>query len=232
MRKNYTKSIILVLAVLCLFALAAWIFLPREKDAVKVANSDAASKISSEDMDTFRKVLIYFLRDNGLIASDATVDDVAVRADSVKASSTTDANKNVTTKTTFLIDIDSIKQTYHVKIYNSTAELTSPPVEITCPNTSEMKYPDVECVGRNGDTNKKVSKNLPYTASLDSGEKVLVKNLTDSTTLQIYLYSCNAKNPPVSAAEKLVRDWVSSIGDNAKNYTYNVRTGYCEGDAI
>ena len=51
--------------------------------------------------------------------------------------------------------------------------------------------------------------------------------------VQIYLYSCDNPNPPTVEAGAKVTEWVQELGDpQASFYTYNIRTGYCEGDTI
>lgn len=137
----------------------------------------------------------------------------------------------------FIVDIDSVKQTYEVKIIDTDEELTDLAVQITCPHVSKSKYPDSVCEGIYGGTSKKVEKHIPYEMKLDTGEKIIVKNLEPtmggSKLLHIYLYSCDEKDPLITETKDAVHAWVKSLGDESSEfYTYDVRAGYCEGDTI
>ena len=110
-------------------------------------------------------------------------------------------------------------------------------VAVRCPNVAEQKYDDNECVGVSENSGKAVGLYLPYEMTLASGEKVLVKKLGLNSEglldLKIYLYSCDEENPPVTETEAVIKKWVEELGDPvAEHYTYDVRAGYCEGDAI
>ena len=94
-----------------------------------------------------------------------------------------------------------------------------------------IETPEIETTTNNGAT-----VTITDTANLPSGEKYIVKSITSTNKgehiLQIYLYSCNNTNIPVTETEEAVKQWVTDIGDDVDYFTYNVRTGYCEGDAI
>ena len=65
----------------------------------------------------------------------------------------------------FLVDIDSLKQTYDVKVSwadSSRVEFMSSPIYVECPKKSQMKYPETFCYGINT-TTASPEIYLPYT---------------------------------------------------------------------
>lgn len=231
MRKKLIRNIIIIVTLLVVVIGAIIGLWPKKYDAIKLSNPAALNNVSKTDVNLFRLYLLEYLQLHGYIAEDAEVSDVEVRADTV--STVFDGETEVTS---FVVDIDSLQQSFKIKIINSEQEITDVPVQISCPTEQERKYTNAKCRSQYEEDDKEVKTYLPYEFYLDSGEKVLVKNITTKLgtgrILQIYLYSCNSKAPPVPETEKLVRAWVTSLGDDEENYIYNVRTGYCTGDTI
>ena len=229
----YAVPFVVVIAVLVVVLVG--LLTPHEYDRVTVVNGEALDEMSGGAVNDFRTGLIDLLQREGYVGEDATVDDVVVREGTVE----TFRNGEAGAVTTFLVDIPSVRQTYRVQVTDGGGEMTDVPAYITCPKAEEMKYPDTECRGHYGSTSAAVETYLPYSGVLASGEKYLVKsvslNKTGERVLQIYLYSCGADAGATAAlvkeVEQAVRDFVVSTGDT-DSYIYNVRTGYCEGDAI
>lgn len=233
--QNSTKKLIIaiisVVAGLAILIPLIIILSPKEYDAVKVTNNpDSFSKISTNHFNTFRTQLIRHLREQNLISEKGTVDDISIRENTIHVFTTTESGTDLT-NSYFIIDIDSLKQTYQVEVSDSIGDYVGTIARIKCPKISEMKYPETECIGQFNDSSKKVIHHLPYTMELASGERVIVKNFDDSKVLQVYLYSCDAKNPPINATKTAVESWIKSLGDDA-TYELNIRTGYCIGDTI
>lgn len=223
-------------AVIALLIILIFNILPSESDRIVLKNPSALASVSRSDAKKFKTSLVRLLEANGLISAENLVDDVEIRADSVSTFTDYSDGRELKT-TTFLVDIDSLAQTFFVTIYDSNKPLTDLAVQITCPTLDDSKYPNSTCVGVYGDTSQSVSAHLPYEFSLASGEKVLVKKLESSSDgkqiLQIYLYSCDASNPPISATETAIKNWLDALADPNRDYhTLNVRSGYCPGDAI
>ena len=216
-----------------------WCMMPKDYDKITIINRDELSKISDSDINNFRNELLILLRNYNAIGVDDEVSDVVIREGSEISSTNVDTDGGYWKETTFLIDIDSLKQTYTVKIIESDEKLDGITAQIYCPKLTESKYPESECRGIYYSDNTSIEYRLPYEFSLENGEKVLVKNVDTikkqgewKNIVQVYLFSCKDKNPPVEEAEKAVREWVKGTGDEFEFYTYNIRTGYCEGDAI
>jgi len=222
-----------VVVIVVLVVILVGLLTPHDYDRVTVVNNEALDEMSGGAVNDFRTGLIDLLQREGYVREDATVDDVIVREGTVE----TFRNGDAGTVTTFLVDIPSVRQTYRVQVTDGGEEMTDVPAYITCPKAEEIKYPDTECRGHYGSTSAAVELYLPYSGALASGEKYLVKSVTGNNrgekVLQIYLYSCDASDTEVLAAEAeaAVREFVRSVGDEVE-YVYNVRTGYCEGDAI
>ncbi|MBR1795888.1 hypothetical protein IJ765_01320 [Candidatus Saccharibacteria bacterium] len=229
-KKNLIITIISIIISATLIFLLVITLLPKEYDAVKITNESVnLSKIPSEYLTAFRTQLIRHLREQNLTKSDDI--DVSIREDTIHTF--TEINHSINTTTSaFIVDIDSVKQTYQVKVLNATGDYVGIYTQINCPKVSEMKYPNTECIGRFGDSSKKVEHHLPYETKLASGEKLIIKSIAGSNILQIYLYSCDQKSPKIKETEELVKNWIKEIGDDANLYQLNVRTGYCEGDTI
>ena len=226
--------IIIVLIIGVIFLVAS--LSPKETDKIKVINSESLG-LRSDKLNEFKIYLAQLLQDQGYIAEGEEIPDVEIRDGTVESFTSKDSTSKTMTTTSFLIDIDSVKQTFRVKVYDYTGTLTDMPVIITCPQSDETKYPSSECKGHYGATSKSVRNNLPHEMDLATGEKVLIKTI-DSTAdgqqlIQVYLYSCDAVEPPIEAASSAARAWVSTLDDPiAEYYSYNIRPGYCEGDTI
>lgn len=212
------------------------VLLPKDYDRVTINNSEVISDVNREDLNSFRRQLLNLLIERELIEKEAKVEDVSIREDSVVKQSAVEKGGIYSKWTSFLVDIDSIKQTYRVNITDSNKTMNNSPVQISCPMISEMKYPEEKCIGVYGYSSNSVRNWVPYELKMDSGEKVLVKSLDSvngRSVLQIYLYNCDTNGPSKDTIKKFVKDWVVALGDEAsENYSYNVRTGYCEGDVI
>lgn len=215
-----------------LLAVLLNLLITHEYDRVEIRNMEVLSGVSSESVNDFRAGLIDLLQTEGYVDGEVVIDDVVVRDGTVEMLRQGDAG----TVMTFLIDIDSLKQTYRVQITDTNQETMDVTAYIICPRATERKYSDTECRGHYGTDGNDVGLYLPYSGKLGTGEKYLVKTITMTSTgdeiLQVYLYSCDEKNPPVIEAETAAREFVNSVGDNGNGYIYNVRVGYCEGDAI
>lgn len=222
---------VIVIAVL-IFVLVGML-IPKKYEDIILENPQVISdKISSGEMKQFRYELLYFLEPH-YVAEGTVVSDIYIRSDSVASFKTYDSAGDYN-RISFLIDIDSIQQTFEVNILSTDVEQTDSKVKITCPKVSESKFPDSVCDDATSiEMLPSVKNYLPHEMALASGEKVLVKKIIykSGIQLEIYLYSCDEKNPPMEETKELVKKWVEEIGDE-RNYNYNVRTGYCEGDTI
>lgn len=229
-----------LLASFAVIGVLIWNLIPKDYDKVTIMNRDEISDLNGNEINNLRSELLTILRDNGIINDDETVDDVVVREGTV-VSEVEGYGNGYWKTTTFLIDIASIKQTYSVRMVDSdSSDMVGITAQIYCPKKSESKYPESECIGLYNAGNNYLTYSLPYRFTMPTGEKVLVKKIDVSKngferlrTVQVYLYSCDEKNPPVAETEAAVREWVKSLNDPiSENYVYNIRTGYCEGDAI
>ena len=184
----------LIIAIITTTVIA---FLPKEYDRITITNPETIKNVPQGKQNDFKLSLLKLLQDNNLISSNEKVNDVTIRADTVSEATTT--NRQGTTKTTsFIFDIDSLKQTYSVNIYDANYQLTDMDIVITCPNTKESKYPESTCNGNYGSSSNKVKNHLPYETTLSTGEKIRIKELVYGSrggpTIEIYLFSCNSHN--------------------------------------
>lgn len=236
--KTILKISIIAIVSTTIITLLVLILIPKNYNRVTVTNQNTLSSLSRKEFNDFREELLNLLEVNNLISETEKVSDVTVREDTVSSISEYQTDGKLLRTTTFLIDIDSLKQTYSVLVFGGNVKMPGYTTQITCPLSSETHYPDSKCNGLLGNSSSTfVRNNLPHELKLASGEKILIKKLEVSKdhnqVLQIYLYSCDDNAPPISKTQTAVKDWVKSLGDKSVDtYTYNVRSGYCTGDAI
>ena len=218
-----------------------WSLLPKDYDKVRIVNRDElAEVVDGSEIDNFRQELLNLLRNDGVIGENDTVNDVVIREGTVTSQMRVNEEEGYWKTTTFLVDIDSLQRTYAVRIVGSDEVLDGVTAQISCPNKDETKYPDTKCIDLYGVEDNYLKYKLPHELRTATGDKVVVKKVETVKEkgewvqrVQVYLYSCEKKTPPVAMAEEAVRKWVDGLNDPISDYyIYNIRTGYCEGDAI
>lgn len=228
-----TKKLITISAIivaLIVLVVLIVVLIPKEYSDVEIINKpNGLSEVPKGYLNAFRTTLIRHLREQNLIGKNDSIKDVSIREGTVYTYPV--FNNDNAIASSFIVDIDSLQQTYQVKVIESNGDYDGIVAQLRCPRVEDMKYPDTECIAQFGDTSKRAIHHLPYETKLSSGEKLVIKNVDNNGALQVYLYSCDNKNPAKESAEKIVKSWVESLGDDS-TYEVNIRTGYCEGDTI
>ena len=120
------------------------------KERIEIENGDSISSVVPESLiKSFKETLWELISDNVPDADRSVIDDVVVRDDSYEE--LVDGNAK---SVTFIIDIDSIQQTFVVSIGWS-EDLESGPdnnISINCPPINKMKYPGTVCYGMYNNT--------------------------------------------------------------------------------
>lgn len=185
----------------------------------------------SNDLNRFK----YYIEDELKSLGYDNITDATIREGSVVATQESFSNGSTYYTLSFLVDIDSILQTYAASIswYNQPSNADDT-LNLSCPKISESKYPDSYCQTFDS-RDQGIDLWLPHELTLDTGEKAVVKDTTieqNGKTLQIYLYSCDDPNPPLKATEEVVKSWVEDTVKDplADKYQYHVRYGYCPND--
>lgn len=222
---------ILILIILSLILIPLIIYFLNHS-WLPLTNEKLLSSIPGNDVNRFK----YYIEDELKSFGYNNVTDATIREGSVVTSSKSYPDGSIYYTSSFFVDIDSIRQTYSASIswYNQSSNADDT-INLTCPKISDSKYPESTCQTFDSNNND-VNLWLPYELTLDTGEKVIVKDTTierNGKTLQIYLYSCDDLNPPLEDTEGIVKTWVKETVKDplADKYQYHVRYGYCPGDS-
>ena len=111
----------------------------------------------------------------------------------------------------FLVDMDSLKQTYRVSLYGSEVAMVS------CPDISQSKYQDSFCSvpGLDGEntTSKVFGNALPYQSTVE-GIEYRVQQRGNGSNLTVHIYDC--PNDDVLSKVK------SAVAELAKSYEVSI----------
>lgn len=130
---------------------------------------------------------------------EANINDVAIREGSYEEEVADDGSMKVT----FLVDIDSLKQTYVVYTGLSADQKTVFETVVDCPPIFEMKYPETVCKGAYHDTYS-LELYVPYAVYPDgtfeeeteeaeeTAPNYMITGDEDSRTLDIMVSACDA----------------------------------------
>ncbi len=152
---NLTKpqriGLLFVLQFLVVIMIVSVIFLSfSDKEHVEMSNENGIlSQVPDDILDNFKETLWGVIKKNQDVDK-SVVDDIVIREDSYKEI-VEEESKSIN----FLIDIDSVKQTYVISIgwdTGSEGDDTSG-INIGCPPISQMKYKETFCQGMYDNTN-------------------------------------------------------------------------------
>lgn len=127
-----------------------------EKPKIEITNDDSLQNVPAEDVDQLKKQLWEVVSKNVDNADKSVINDGVVREGSYKENEDEQYHG-----AEFLLDIDSIKQTYAISIIWSDKEEVADSVYINCPPRSQSKYPESFCQGMYNNTNS-LELYLPY----------------------------------------------------------------------
>ena len=117
---------------------------------------------------------------------------------------------------TFIVDFDTISESYAVSVTWPASDDDSPNIIIACP-LMDSKYPETPCKTEYNDSSD-ITGYLPYEGTLPSGAKFKINEDYDNGKLYLNIKTNGDANEAVAAAKK----WVSSIHLNPDDYTYFV----------
>ena len=169
---------------------------PKEHVIIQNNGSWVNSNIPSKNMDIFRKTLWDLISEQNNAIHESVINDVVIREGSY---SETEHENGKSAE--FIIDIDSIKQTYTVSIgwpkSGDDNTTTYNDVVIDCPPQNQMKYPETICYGMYNNT---YSLDLYLPWQIDSpykdryeyaGPEVHVDGDESTHTITVSLAPCN-----------------------------------------
>ena len=138
-----------------------------------------------------------------------------------------------TTLITFLVDIDSIKQTFKVVINSDDSkEADVNTIGVECPLYSELKYKDHACILADS-SSLSIDGYLPYTEKIDdyyftASKKYYLMTEEDEWYIEIKLSTCNNRSALFNKAKEMTIKYLTENKIKTEDLTFNLYTNYHE----
>jgi hypothetical protein len=188
---------IIVLFVSVIVAISAIFNFDSTGQTTIVNNSNAKNAFSSDVVDTISRTAYSFLKENGYSVSESEI--------VIRDSFNTEYDEY------YLIDVDSIKQTYRFYYDGDSSG------RIGCPDISETKYPDSFCIAKsreNDDTATMILEDiLPYDSSIGSDISFRIYRKDLDHNLYIHIFACESDAVRTNV-ESSVKQLIKSRGAN------------------
>ena len=192
----------------------------QEKERVEIENEDTISSVvPKEYIESFKETLWELISNNVPNADRSVVDDIVVRDDSYE-----EIVEGKAKSVNFIIDIDSIKQTFMVSIGWSEDSDSSPDnnIGISCPPKNKMKYPETVCYGMYNNTYS-LDLYLPHSVYPEGYEddggiapNYMITGDEYNETLDIMVSTCDAEG-----FKEAAWNYLDSLPIDFSNYTVN-----------
>lgn len=145
--KNQKIGVVVVIQIIIILLIVVWAnTLLQPRTHVDVVNEETTN-IPDSDWQGVKDELWNLVQSNVAGVTQADVNDVVIREGTY-----TETTENEITTAKFLIDIDSLKQTYAVVVSWSDSVELYDSISIDCPTLDQMKYPETVCYGRTNNT--------------------------------------------------------------------------------
>ena len=204
----------------------------REKEHVEVTqeSDEIAAEIPMEAWKNFQSTLWQLISDTVDTVSKSVIDDAVIREGTYKKIVNGGAQS-----VNFIVDIDSIKQTYAVSIgWSDNIALYGPDnVSIECPPKQEMKYPETVCYGMYNNTYS-LDLYLPHAVypegyDVNSDEPVaplyIIHGDESSKTIDVEVSMCD-----VEKYRKEALDYLNSLPISIDDYKINYQVNEVDVD--
>lgn len=197
-----------IVLIIFLFSLSQHLNL----NEAQVVNYSTGSIIDNEAMTKIRKTMYSFLKNHNYNPNS----EITIR--------TSSAMRTESGFVSTLIDVDSIEQTYRIRINPEQKTIV-----VACPSLAETKYPNTFCEGGDGefdDTLEKVlGKLLPYEGTTPSGYKYSLYRYSLDRNLYVREYACAENDTAAKEILEAVRGLIKDNGGNPdiinKIYEFN-----------
>ncbi len=189
-------------------------------------NTGQTSQVPEEEKRAYEDALWEVISQHVEGVDKNIIDDAVVREDSYKEEYDEESGA---TQASFIIDIDSIKQSYKI-IIGWDSNGTATPI-IDCLPISEAKYPDSVCYGTYRNSND-LSLYLPYsTEEPDEGlsPDLIIRGNEYDHTITITLTLCNTEENKKKAMDYLNSTPIK-LSEYQMIYDINSIDSICEGD--
>lgn len=187
----------------------------RPKEHVNIVNKDESGiNVPEKNMNDFKENLWYLVSGTVEGVDRSVLDDVVIREGSYE-----EANTDVGKQATFIVDIDSIKQSYKVTIAWVTDKKSNlyDDMVIDCPPLNEMKYKETVCHGMYNDTYS-LELYLPYIVTADESEDtrdIYIDGNENEHTIFVEITACDG----FDELKKQAMDYLESTPIDLSKYT-------------
>ena len=223
LRQNLTKNqkigIIVIIQIIIIMLIVVWVNIAiQPKTHIEVVN-ESDTNIPDDNWRGLKNELWDLIQDNVSDVTQSDIDDVVIRDGTY-----TETTENDITTAKFLIDIDSLKQTYAVAVSWSNSVELYDYTSIDCPPLAQMKYPETVCYGRDNDTYS-LDLYLPHAVypegrNIDEGyptaPNYIIHGDENTKTIDIEVSACD---PDKFKSEAL--EYLGTTPINLTDYTVN-----------
>lgn len=184
---------------------------------VKISFSEKTN-IPSSEMERVREKLMTTIRSNTADFNTHIIYEGEAREyNESEAEGTTTAN--------FIVDFDSVQESYLVSVFWPNTDIGAPNIIISCP-LFNFKYPSTIC---NTESNSSlfIDGYLPYIGKTDSGKKYKLDTAYDKNKNMYLAVQVELGESDVVIKEALdaAKKWVESIGFEVKDFTFKATRG-------
>ncbi|MBR3236327.1 hypothetical protein IKF92_01430 [Candidatus Saccharibacteria bacterium] len=149
------------------------------------------------------------------------IDDIVIREGTYEEIENDDGSVSVN----FIVDIDSLKQTYTVSTGWTKDKSTIYEVIVDCPQQKLMKYPETVCQGTYNNTYS-LDLYLPYVVDSeneDATSNVYVYGNENDKTINVEVSACDPEK-----YKKMAMDYLESTPIKLSDYTINYEVSYTD----
>lgn len=212
-RSQKVVAIVMAQVVVILILVSCLMVAFRPKTHVEVQDGGDNS-IPEDSWTGMKNELWYLIQNNVEDVTRSKIDDAVIREGTYEETTEDDI-----TTATFLLDIDSLKQTYSVTISWSNTVKLSDGLAINCPRKDEMKYPETVCYGMYNDSYS-LDLYLPHDLVVSENGKEYnygaIYEGEDVNEIDTVLLVCDENK-----ARKLADEYIASIPIDLSGYKIN-----------
>lgn len=185
----------------------------KEKEHVVIEDSGIAGSNMPEEAESFVADNIWeVIKNNVMDNAQSRVDDVVIREGTYEEETLDDG----TVQATFIVDIDSLKQSYTVSTGWSKDGKTVYEVVVNCPPISKMKYPETVCEGMYNNTYS-LDTYLPYEYEDEDGGYIYMERGEYPEDINVEISSCIYEDGGIEKA----KEYLASIPVDLSGYNIN-----------
>ncbi len=219
------KKLILILSSLFIAILSiSIIFIIINQPKVNISFPDGTN-IPDSELVKIRKVLYGVIKDN----SDNFDDKITYEG--IAREYQEYSNTSEKTTATFIVDFDSIKQSYFITInWPADKDDDIPNYIIDCP-LEKSKYTETKCHTESS-SNTNISSFLPHIDKLKSGQEYTIAYKYNNTVpyIEIQVNSCGNSNI-LDDALASSKEWIKKINLNPDDYQFYLPSNLCDNEA-